>query len=212
MGIELDHFFILTKPGAPAADLLADIGMIEGTSNDHPGQGTSNRRFFFANAMLELLYIRDAQEAMNGPGFRLGLAERSSDHSSSPFGLVFRQTDDSSNFSFPCWQYSPGYLDDGQYFCVGKNANQIDEPICIQLPQAFTPANKSAGNDRFDRVTRLGVSYPAKRISPELAYLGQCQLLSLTPDQDSLMEIVFNDHKEQQSRDLRPFLPLKIMW
>ncbi len=47
MTIELDHFFILTDPGAPQAELLTEIGLVEGTPNDHPGQGTANRRFFF---------------------------------------------------------------------------------------------------------------------------------------------------------------------
>jgi len=44
MTIELDHFFILTGPGPPQAELLSDIGLIEGAPNYHPGQGTANRR------------------------------------------------------------------------------------------------------------------------------------------------------------------------
>jgi hypothetical protein len=49
MTIKLHHFFIIAEPGAPEADLLSGIGLIEGTRNDHPGQGTANRRFFFMN-------------------------------------------------------------------------------------------------------------------------------------------------------------------
>jgi hypothetical protein len=59
VGIDLDHFLILTEPAAPQAELLTNIGLVEGTSNTHPGQGTANRRFFFSNAMLELAYIRE---------------------------------------------------------------------------------------------------------------------------------------------------------
>ena len=61
--MRLDHFFILTEKSAPEAELLTEFGLIEGTSNDHPGQGTANRRFFFSNTTLELLYVRDANEA-----------------------------------------------------------------------------------------------------------------------------------------------------
>ncbi len=71
MSSELDHFFILTGAGASQAKLLVDIGLVEGTANNHLGQGTANRRFFFADSMLELLYLRDANEAMSGPGNRL---------------------------------------------------------------------------------------------------------------------------------------------
>jgi hypothetical protein len=40
---------------APEAERIAAFGLCEGPSNVHPGQGTANRRFFFRNAMLELL-------------------------------------------------------------------------------------------------------------------------------------------------------------
>ncbi len=85
MSFELDHFFVLTEPGAPAAELLIDLGMIEGTANTHPGQGTASRRFFSQDAMLELAYISDAQEAAAGPGARLRIVERANDDTASPF-------------------------------------------------------------------------------------------------------------------------------
>lgn len=46
MTIELEHFFIRVRPAAPEADILAAMGLVEGTPNVHPGQGTANRRFF----------------------------------------------------------------------------------------------------------------------------------------------------------------------
>ncbi len=46
MNLELDHVFILVEPEARVADLLIEQGFKEGTRNQHPGQGTSNRRFF----------------------------------------------------------------------------------------------------------------------------------------------------------------------
>lgn len=55
MAFELDHLFIWTDIGAYEAERLVSFGLVEGTSNKHPGQGTTNRRFFFHNAMLELL-------------------------------------------------------------------------------------------------------------------------------------------------------------
>ncbi len=63
MPFELDHFFICTDVGAPAAAALMALGFVEGAPNTHPGQGTANRRFFFDNAMLELLWVHDEAEA-----------------------------------------------------------------------------------------------------------------------------------------------------
>jgi hypothetical protein len=63
MAFELDHLFIWTDIGACEADRLVSFGLVEGTSNTHAGQGTTNRRFFFHNAMLELLWVHDPAEA-----------------------------------------------------------------------------------------------------------------------------------------------------
>src|ERR1035441_10453791 len=53
---------VCTAPGAPAGDQLVWFGLREGPSNPHPGQGTANRRFFFANAVLELVWVCDRSE------------------------------------------------------------------------------------------------------------------------------------------------------
>jgi hypothetical protein len=63
MTAELDHVFVCTALDAPEADLLVAFGLAEGTPNTHPGQGTANRRFYFRNAMLELVWVRDEREA-----------------------------------------------------------------------------------------------------------------------------------------------------
>ena len=49
----------------PEAEYLTRLGLIEGLPNVHPGQGTANRRFFFENAMLELLWVEHPGEAQN---------------------------------------------------------------------------------------------------------------------------------------------------
>ena len=67
MGISLHHFFLLTDKPDELAAKVAESGLIEGSSNDHPGQGTANRRFFFPGSAFEILYVRDAFEASNGP-------------------------------------------------------------------------------------------------------------------------------------------------
>lgn len=55
---EVDHVFVSASRGAPEARKLIELGLLEGSPNRHPGQGTANRRFFFANAMLELSWVR----------------------------------------------------------------------------------------------------------------------------------------------------------
>ncbi len=92
MMVELDHIFICTELGAPEADQLVAFGLVEGTSNVHPGQGTANRRFFFHNAMLELVWVYDEREARSPPIAPAQLWERWRYRFTgySPFGICLR--------------------------------------------------------------------------------------------------------------------------
>ena len=76
VNLELDHLFILTDKPKEAGDILVSMGLKESFSRNHEGQGTSNRRFEFSNGMLEILYVRDNEEANNGPARNLRFSER----------------------------------------------------------------------------------------------------------------------------------------
>ena len=75
MNLQLDHVFILVEPEAQVADRLLESGFQEGPRTTHPGQGTANRRFYFANGMLEFIWVSDAHEANTGPGRELRFPE-----------------------------------------------------------------------------------------------------------------------------------------
>ena len=83
---------LLLRAGAPEADALIARGLHEGPGNSHPGQGTVNRRFFFRNLYLELLWVEDFDEAQAPEARRTGLWDRwiNRHNGSCPLGLVFR--------------------------------------------------------------------------------------------------------------------------
>ena len=72
MAFGFDHAFVFVGAGAPDADFgLVAAGLVEGTPNIHPGQGTQNRRFFFQNGMIEFLWVHSrgrGQERSHCPG------------------------------------------------------------------------------------------------------------------------------------------------
>src|SRR5271169_402688 len=92
MGYEIDHIFVLTETDAPSAGALLRLGLTEGRPNRHEGQGTANRRFFFDNAMLELLWVENVEETRNPAVRSLGFADRWMERSvrASPFGICIR--------------------------------------------------------------------------------------------------------------------------
>jgi len=211
MYLILDHYFILTDPGAPAADLVSSIGLIEGAANHHPGQGSSNRRFFMANSCLEFLYLRDADEAENGPGKELRFADRQADAKASPFGLIVRQDKDSSEAPFPAWRYCPDYFRDDQYFQVGENSDLLQEPLCICMPPNLQRPENSPPPENPDWfLTELRISVPVTQASPPLTSVAKCQGINLRLDEPHLLELEFNQAQKGRLHDLRPSLPLII--
>jgi len=211
--LDLDHFFILTEDAPHCAQLLIKLGLVEGSPNTHPGQGTANRRFFFANSMLELLYLSDEQEARTGHARKLRLAERCVNAEASPFGLVLRQVGGSNKEPFPGWRYHPDYFAGVRYFHIGESADRLVEPLCIYLPFDFqTIDNEPHQPDRFDRLTELRISVPVSHPSVVLEAAAECDLVSIQLNEPHKMELVFNEAREGQVQDLRPAIPLVVRW
>ena len=131
IAILLDNIFILVTPGAPEAESLLKLGFVEGKSNVHSGQGTSNPRFFLHGLTIELLYVSDVEEATHGSGKNLGILARTLDNTASPIGIVVRVSREDSSPAFPNWQYIPDYFDGKMCFYVGDNSSLVQEPLCI---------------------------------------------------------------------------------
>src|SRR5687767_10602383 len=113
----LDHVFVCCSVGGAEAELLKRAGFTEGSPNAHPGQGTTCRRFFFANAYLELLWISDPEEARSETTAPTRLFERWRGRASetSPFGIAVRPvpSETAAPPPFESWAYAPPYLPRG---------------------------------------------------------------------------------------------------
>lgn len=163
----LDHVFVLCAEGAPEAARLIALGLVEGSPNTHAGQGTACRRFFFANAYLELVFVVDEAEARAEPARATRLFERWSRRrtGASPFGIVLRPPDRAGDSAsdlplggrrpaedasatagvppgsappFPTWSYRPSYLPPGFSIEVATGT-PLDEPELFYVPFARRP-------------------------------------------------------------------------
>ena len=208
MHFELDHFFILTKPGDTEADLLQSYGLREGEPNCHLGQGTANRRFFFSNAMLELLWVCDEAEALNSPADRLRLVERSNwrENHACPFGICLRPVDASPiEKPFPGWTYRPSYLPAPLTIHVGSNSNQIDEPLLFYLSFARRQSNHSQPS-HLRHVEAVRVQGLPRDRSAVVDAVAAVPGLELSVGGEPLLEVQFGSCG--LTRDFRPRLPL----
>jgi len=217
---ELDHVFVCSDVGAPAAARLMALGLVEGSGNIHPGQGTACRRFFFHNAMLELLWVRDPIEACCRNIDRTGLWRRWSGRrgGACPFGLCTRPASGRAALPpFASWDYRPPYLPEPRVIAMGLNSPQVGEPLLFHLgfgrrPDAVArePLAHSAG---LRELTRITIATPqTQEPSPELRTLLAAGLLRLERASAYLMTLSFDGEGAAAGADLRPDLPLMLRW
>lgn len=211
MSLVLDHCFILVRPGAPEAERLVAGGLIEGPGNRHPGQGTANRRFFFANGMLELLWLADPAEAENGPGRGLSFGERARASGASPFGLILRDAAGAGGTPpFDGWRYQPDYLPPPDAFHVGSNSGELREPLCIYMPFAPAPPTLDAESVNARRIERVRVGTPVRTGSRVLDRLAAVGGLEIATACEHLLEITLDGAGARDAVDFRPDLPLRL--
>lgn len=216
MSLELDHVFIFVSEGALEADKLIKFGFSEGEPNVHPGQGTSNRRFFFDNMMLELLWVSNIDEAKSELTRKTMLWERwNGRKNTSPFGLIFRSSN--GEVPFKGWEYKPKYLPDGLSFLVGNNSEILNEPIIFKMPNGGRSSpNKSPilqNLSGFINVSSLCVKMPkTSSQSSILRSIGSLEKISFKESHNHVMEIGFDEETSGKVKDFFPELPLIIKW
>jgi hypothetical protein len=222
MTVELDHVYVLSSVGGPEADFLMALGLTEGQPNRHPGQGTACRRFFFANAYLELLWVEDPREAQNEVTSPLRLWERWSQRmqGACPFGIVFRPGPQGGLLPFPAWEYRPPYLPPSLCMHVGVNSEVVEEPVLLYIPFARRPDSMPAPSRQplehktgFRQVTALRVRGPRGATgSDALRAAAETGAVTFQPNAEYVAEIGFDGERQGQHADLRPGSPLLLCW
>jgi len=207
----LDHVFITTSRGAPAAELLVQAGLTEGTPNRHPGQGTACRRFFFSNAMLELLWLEDEAEARSEESRATRLWERlcGARETASPFGIILRPTLESDcACPWPFWTYRPQLMP-GLELEIAQET-EIEEPMWCYLKTerpSRRPPDHRAG---VDEITGILLGCPGVKAGSVTDAMAQAGVIAIQPGMDHLLELQFDDRRRGKTLDLRPRLPLVI--
>jgi hypothetical protein len=219
--IAFDHFFIFTAIGAPEAEHLISLGLREGRSNTHPGQGTANRCFFFRNFMLELLWVDKPEEARSNVIAPLHLWERWSqrDQEACPFGLCLR-SNTLDEIPFPTWDYCPPYKTDSFTLSIATNSGNVTEPLLFHShpgkrpdcwpSERLQPLDHSLELKELTRISLAGAY--ANSPSSELQSVCEVLPLDLQVQSEHLVKLYFDGEIQQKQIDCRPVLPLILSW
>jgi hypothetical protein len=211
MAVELDHLFVCTAPGAPEAERLVQFGLREGSPNQHPGQGTANRRFAFANAMIELLWVSDDAEAQSDGARRTLLWERWSgqENHACPFGICLRPDDSQATEPpFPAWEYRPPYLPEPLCLHIGEAG--VEEPMWVYLSFMRRTQREQWFSDHpigIREITGLTLTSPALLRSVAAQKVVESGILTTCLGPTPLLEIEFDGNHRNEVADFRPHLP-----
>jgi hypothetical protein len=220
MAYELDHLFVCVSQGAPEGDELVRFGLLEGSPNGHPGQGTANRRFPFLNAMIELIWVDDEREAQSEGTKRTQLWERWSgrEKGSCPFGICLRPAGDEQDaVPFPAWEYKPSYLADPLAMHIGEAGGDsgLGEPLWVYL--GFMRKEMREGHFRphangAREITGLAMTSPAQFPSAAAQVVQSSGILTVRPGKKYELEVELDGGRTGQVKDFGPRLPLAFRY
>jgi hypothetical protein len=219
MDTAIDHVFICTAIGAPAAERLRTFGLVEGSPNVHGGQGTACRRFFFRNAMLELLWVENAAQACGDPTRRTKLWERWSNAggAASPFGIILGPAPGGHNACpFRSWEYRPPAMPD-LTLDIAEDAG-IEEPMWCYMkagrppagwpPERRQPLEHPAGVREVTGVRIVSPLLPETSVTLAMAKAG---VIGYGAGPEYRLELQF-DGGDANRTTFQPDLPLAFRW
>jgi hypothetical protein len=213
---ELDHIMMFCDIGAPECGALIEEGFHEGPGNSHPGQGTANRRFFFPNAYLEMLWVENRVEAQSPESRPIGLWDRWQRRANGacPFGLVFRPGARSPATPPSSWTYVPQYFPPGFSIEVARDIPD-NEPLLFYLPFARPALVENVvpapGKVQIGPVSGTTLHLPdTSSLSPALNSLVAAGVVSVEPGKEILLDI-YHQRSTSEIIDLRPKLPLRFL-
>ena len=134
--MDIDHIFIFTNDNGKIADELVLFGLAEGSSRVHVGQGTTNRKFYFDNFFLEILWVHNEAEIKSDLIKPTGLWQREDfkKNDFSPFGLCIVNTDETERLFQNAIKYQPVYFPAGLNIDILTNEEKPSLPWTFRLP------------------------------------------------------------------------------
>ncbi len=134
--MEIDHIFIFSANQGKEAEELIDFGFIEGSNRVHPGQGTINRKFYFENFFLEIVWVINEDEIKSDLVSPTKLWERSNFRKNgvSPFGIGLLNTEDTDAIFENSLKYQPDYFPKGLEIDFLTNEKASYLPWTFRLP------------------------------------------------------------------------------
>lgn len=234
-----DHINIWVKDPIQAKEKLAEIGfdaVPDSLSTIHTGQGTTGRYFYFLNGYLELIYVYDEKEFIENATTNASLdfieRSKSPENGYLPFSVALQMKDyDKTKIPFKTVAYHQDWMKENDNIYAAENSKTKKEEPSIFV---IYPEMEYDKFEHMDSLVNIPEEYAiwrsfykhrngAEKISKIKIYTTQVNKDSKTikclnaienvevkEGMEYLMELYFDEQKQQKTYDLRPEIPLKI--
>ncbi len=207
-----NHIFIFCDNHDEVADELIQFGFKEGSNRIHPNQGTQNRKFYFNDFYIEILWVCNHEEITSSLTSPTQLYERSKYKSNgvSPFGLCVNYSTNDNELFKDKLDYKPTYLPKDITIEVLTNENSTTLPWTFRWKAELTNF-KNDEPINFSEQKLLKVIFGIKKDMVKNNYLKlfKSDMIFFENSQSEFLKLVFNPIDTKQIKIFKT-LPLII--
>ncbi len=202
----IDHIFLFTDDNGTIADDLVTFGLTEGSNRVHVGQGTTNRKFYFDNFFLEILWVHNETELKSEQTHPTGLWQRAAFQTNrfSPFGLCLVNSDDTDTLFEKAFHYQPDYFPNGMKIDILKNDNQPDLPWTFRLPFKGQKKNENEPTRHTNGISVLTQAIFEYQSSTEPTFLDHFRnedTIQFKASSRNWLNLIFDNGRQGQTQD-----------
>ena len=198
---KINHIFIFCDNHDEVAQEFIDFGFIEGSNRVHENQGTCNRKFYFNNFFLEIIWVHDVSEVTNEITSPTKLYERSmySENGYSPFGLCLNYAEEDNTLFTNAIVYKPTYLPRNMLIEVLTNEKSPSLPWTFRW--CSNQIIKQVDNEEITEKTLTKVCFGIDKEDRESDYVKHFNSdeLLFEVSEDASLKLEFNDAREKRS-------------
>lgn len=172
--MKIDHIFIFSENNGFEAEDLTKFGLLEGSNRRHQGQGTINRKFYFENFFLELLWVVNKNEIKQSPTKETQLFERSNfrNNEFSRFGLCLVNSEDTDELFTEAQIYQPNYFPKGMSIDILPNSKNPQLPWTFRLPYRGEKKYVNEPTQHINQIRKLtNIKFEIEKLDKESKYI-----------------------------------------
>lgn len=207
--MESDHIFIFSNKKGIEANDLVEFGFTEGSSRVHPGQGTTNRKFYFENFFLEILWVVSEKEIQSEVTAKTKLWERSQfqKNQHSRFGLCLVNSESTDELFQQSEVYQPDYFPKGMSIDIITNKENPRLPWTFRLPyrgKKKVHSEPSEHQNGIQSLTKAVFEYPMKQGDTVYTqYFKGSKSIEFINRSSTLLILEFDNNRQGKSKEFK---------